>query len=53
METGTYRAVHRGVRNMIIRYILKLMIDDIFQKNIMIILIIDMISIYIYINDFI
>ena len=45
METGTYRAVHRGVRNMRIRYILKLMLDDIFQKKIMIILLLAMSSI--------
>lgn len=48
METGTYRAVHRGVRNMRIRYILKLMLDDIFQKKIMIILLFAMSSISIY-----
>ena len=51
METGTYRAVHRGVRNMRIRYILKLMLDDIFQKKIMIILLFAMSSISIYMTD--
>ena len=51
METGTYRAVHRGVRNMRIRYILKLMLDDIFQKKIMIILLLAMSSISIYMTD--
>lgn len=48
METGTYRAVHRGVRNMRIRYILKLMLDDIFQKKIMIILLLARVQYYIY-----
>ena len=51
METGTYRAVHRGARNMRIRYILKLMLDDIFQKKIMIILLLAMSSISIYMTD--